>query len=385
MFHFAFDMTQARRWIVLCLATVVLHLGALNWAGQHLSRPDHPDVPAPPVQVRLRPAAPAPRPAEVPAVAAQPVPQKPQLKRQQPRPASARAATLSVVKPPQAATIDMPTLPPAPAIADTPAQQPPAERNAGAEVPPATTPVPADTPPPAPLPPASPAKSYRINLPPSLEINYAVSKGNLKDENASKTEGNGIIRWFNLGQQYRIEGDAKILFATLFSFQSEGEITGSGITPLIYTEKRAFRAPTNTHFQRQRNVISFSASTREFPRSEGAQDRASMLWQLTGIGRGNSEKMSGSSVIEFVVASEREAELWQFHVLGQESLQLGNSELIALHLQRAPPDGSFGSKIDVWLSPQHEWAPVRILQTDSNGNTTEMIMTKFTLNNNAFR
>ncbi len=211
-----------------------------------------------------------------------------------------------------------------------------------------------------------------------MELKYRVRKGkNLNDGNGL-TEGSGAIRWQNLGTTYRINTEAKILFITLFSSQSEGEITESGITPLLFSRKTP-RATTNTHFQRSKNVISFSASTREYPRTDGAQDQSSMIFQLAAVGLGNSEQMSDGNIIEFVVASHREAEPWQFRVMGMENMQLEGKEAMTWHLQRAPAAGSFSSRFDIWLSPPHFWAPVHIMQTDSDGSVTEMSMSKFTL------
>lgn len=211
-----------------------------------------------------------------------------------------------------------------------------------------------------------------------MELKYKVRKAKSLDDTSSLTEGTGTIRWQNLGQQYRINTAAKILFLTLFSSQSEGEITESGIAPLLYTKTNP-KATTNTHFQRARNVISFSASTREYPRTEGAQDQSSMIFQLAAIGLGNSEQISDDNLIEFVVASHRDAEPWQFRVLGLEKTRLENKEGLTWHLQRAPAAGSFSSKFDIWLSPAHHWAPVHIMQTDSDGSVTEMSMSQFTL------
>lgn len=238
---------------------------------------------------------------------------------------------------------------------------------------PAPTPAPAES---------ASGKTFRSNPLPSMELKYRVRKAKSGDDTASVTEGSGSIRWQNQGQQYRIDGDAKILFITLFSFQSEGEITPDGIAPLLYSEKRGTRSRTNTHFQRGKNVISFSASTREFPRPEGAQDRASMLWQLAAIGSADNENLSANSVIEFVVAGEKDADAWQFKLVGTENLPLEGRAMSAWHFVRTPASGSFGSKIDVWLSPQHEWAPVRIIQTETDGSLIEMTMTKFTLSGN---
>jgi hypothetical protein len=99
--------------------------------------------------------------------------------------------------------------------------------------------------------------------------------------------GRGSIAWTNEGQRYKVEGKAKALFFTLLNFTSVGELDAWGVSPELYTEQKGFKSATNTHFNRERNVVSFSASTTSYPRRGGEQDRASLIWQLAAIGRGD--------------------------------------------------------------------------------------------------
>lgn len=231
----------------------------------------------------------------------------------------------------------------------------------------------------------SPPPTYRVKPLPSIEIQYALQRtagsGDTSDANAAQTRGRGSIRWQNLGQQYRLTGEFKFLFFTFLRFQSEGELDGNGIAPLLYSEKKGTRSLTNTHFQRNNNTISFSASTKQYPRSPGAQDWASVVWQLAGIGLADSEKFQAQAELEIVVAGARDATTWRFRVQGLKHLVLDNHELDAWHLSRIPLPGSRERQLDIWLSPQHQFAPARILQTDPNGSQIEMKMTAFTLLN----
>jgi hypothetical protein len=100
--------------------------------------------------------------------------------------------------------------------------------------------------------------------------------------------GSGKINWQSDGARFRIDGEAGVLFFTVFNFSSEGTVSDNGIEPVLYTEKRFRKSATNTHFHRERNTISFSASTVSYPRQGGEQDRASIAWQLAGIGRADA-------------------------------------------------------------------------------------------------
>ncbi len=389
MYAIVLKITDAKRTFLFCAATLLLHWSAIHWAGQHMTAP----VPVPAtgvasVNVRFVQA-----PANLAAQAVASIPASAPIRPK--RPKKERPAKLSKPDNPSALLPAMPMagiVPPPDIVAETlaalpmPADSPTdtktnpnpetlAETSLGSSA--ETSPsVPASTSTPT-SEQAPPAKTYRVQLPPSAELQYVVRKVDGKQENASPTTGRGKIRWINQGGRYRIEGDVSFLFFTLLNFQSEGELNTHGIAPVLYTEKRGTRSRTNTHFQRDNNIISFSASTRQFPRTEDAQDRASVLWQLAGIGKGDSANLELASIIDIQVASEREAEAWHFFVSGVESITLEQGQLQVWRFTRVPRAGSYERRLDVWLSPAHNWSPVRIRDTEANGTYTEMSMTNF--------
>ncbi len=373
------DFTQishVKRWIFFCLATLILHLGALNWAARHLTRPSElkPLDAGKSVTVNLarreKPQVVAPQPASPPKpeLAAQAVLKPPKKKSAKPAPASAAAPTTVATKPdvlpePQPESKPEPQPDPQPdpiASTNSDKKAEPIENVALAEA-------------------LAKPNSYQFEIPPSMEVNYTVRKSNRVDEKEHPTNGRGTIRFNNLGGGYRIEGEFKFLFFTFFSFTSEGGINQFGLSPVLYSEKRGTRALTNTHFQQEKQIISFSASTKQFPLSDGAQDRASILWQLASIARAAGSKFSDNTVIDVVVAGEKRADLWTFQNKGNESIKLGSGELATMHWVQQPPEGSYERRIDVWLSPQHQWAPVKIVYTEANGNVLEMEMSNVTV------
>lgn len=187
--------------------------------------------------------------------------------------------------------------------------------------------------------------------------------------------GSGTISWHTDGSKYTVDGDFGVLFITALRFQSRGTIEDSGIAPELYSEKRFRKAETNTHFQRERNTISFSASTLTYPLSGGEQDRASIVWQLAGIGRGDSEKFVAGSSIDLFVAGTRNAETWQILIVGQEDITIDGISTRAWHVARAPQVGSYEQKLDIWLAPDQNWYPVRLRYTETNGDYLDMTLT----------
>jgi hypothetical protein len=213
---------------------------------------------------------------------------------------------------------------------------------------------------------------YSINLPPSAELHYDASilkKG-------MPYQGQSTIEWQSESGEYKINGVTDIAGIGIRSFQSEGTVDQSGIAPLLYTEQSTRKSITNTHFQRERNIISFSSSTVSYPRQGGEQDRASIIWQLAGIGRGSPEKLKADEDFDIFVAGVRDGETWRIHVIGQEETVLSTGKTNTWHLVRIPPAGTYQQRLDVWLAPRQAWYPVKLRYTQVNGDTLELSLTK---------
>lgn len=213
---------------------------------------------------------------------------------------------------------------------------------------------------------------YSINLPPSAELRYeasALKKG-------LSFRGQSTVNWQSDGSQYHINGATDIAEIGTRSFQSEGTIDQSGIAPLLYTEKSSNKSATNTHFQRERNIISFSSSTASYPRQGGEQDRASVIWQLAGIGRGTPEKFLAGADFEIFVAGVRDGETWRIHVIGEEETDLPTGNTHTWHLVRTPRPGTYEQQLDIWLAPHQAWYPVKLRYTQANGDALDMSLIK---------
>lgn len=210
-----------------------------------------------------------------------------------------------------------------------------------------------------------PALFSQFSLPPSANLSYdAVAiKGN------SKVEGRGQVKWVQDGRQYSITGEASVLFLSVLSYRSEGHLTDVGILPEMYVEKRLGKSSTNTHFHRERQTISFSASTNSYPVKGGEQDRGSVFWQLAGLARGNPDKLQAGLSFELIIAGSRTADPWQVTVLGREPVAMAQGSTEAWHLRIVRQDGGADYQLEVWLAPAQEWYPVKILYVDRKGTT----------------
>jgi len=234
-----------------------------------------------------------------------------------------------------------------------------------------TTAAPTAAPPPAATSETPPLFS-RVSLPPSADLSYDA----LAIKGSSKVEGRGLVKWVQDGRQYSITGEASVLFLSVLSYRSEGRLGEVGILPELYTEKRLGKSSTNTHFHRERQTISFSASTNNYPVKGGEQDRGSVFWQLAGLARGNPEKIQAGLSFELVIAGSRTADPWRVTVHGTESITLGQGRTDAWHMSLVRPDGGTDYQLEVWVAPEQDWYPVKIMYADRKGTSLGLTLSK---------
>lgn len=348
-----------RRWAALLVASVLIHLMALQWADDNIG--------ISPTRMRdqvivadLRAPA-ANEPAVLPKPKLQDKPVRKPRKRVRPPPAPviapapeaamalATAADTAMPEPDVTDAAEALTIPEEAAVAAPKASETPAEQG---------------------------GVHYKIDPAPSAELKYDVQA--LRE--GQTVYGSGKIHWQTDGGMYSVTGEASVLFFTVLQFRSEGALDGFGVAPVIYSEKRFRKSETNTHFNHdERNSISFSASTASYPRSGGEQDRASIIWQLAGIGRGDSEKFIPGAEIDLFVAGVRDAETWRIRVLGLEDIEVGTGKAIAWHVVRAPRAGSYDQQLDIWLAPQQQWYPVKLRYTETNGDYLDMSLSNLNI------
>lgn len=354
---------RPKRWLALLLASALLHGIVLDLAGGQIGMPMPAPQSLPPdvVSVHLQAALSPPVPVTV---ARPPRPKPKRLPKLHPAPTPVRHAPDAPAVPDEAVAVTDVVIN---TMTDTTTDQDTAMVVPDSNMTPviaqapdvAAAPVDATATAPSPL---------SIDPPPSVLLKYQVESS----KDGRPIYGSGKIAWNARGGAYAINGEASVLFFTVLEFHSEGEFDSFGVAPLLYTEKRMRKPVTNTHFQSDPKVVSFSASTATYPRQGGEQDRATIVWQLAALGRGSGRLFAPGAQLDVVVAGVRDAETWDIRVIGLETIKIPAGEMQAWHLARQPRAASFDQKIDIWLAPQQQWYPVRIRYTDKNGDYLDM-------------
>lgn len=352
---------RSLRWLAVVLASLLLHLAAFQWAEKRIGLPSwhEPEEPVittellrPPVPRKIVP--PQPHPVAVHHL-------HPSRPKPRPKPAAPPPIPLSQTMPLPGTSAEV-----APSSDTDDDSSPFAPTGSSVEIPP--------------VPQAPPAPSYRFDPPPSAELQYDVFA--LREQ--EKWYGSGKFLWDAAAGRYRILGEASITFffkITVLNFRSEGTITDAGIAPSLYSETPFHKPTTETRFLHgagDDGTISFSASNAIYPYHGGEQDRASIIWQLAGIGRGNPSQFVPGAQIDVFVAGTRDGETWPMQVVGLDRIESSYGKMSAWHVVRMPRPASHDQKIDIWLAPQHDWYPVKVRYTYADGDYLDLSLSDLT-------
>jgi len=229
---------------------------------------------------------------------------------------------------------------------------------------------------PAPAEPKLPV--YKMAPPPSADLLLDVDR---IDANGTKWTGQAALGWHRAADRYQVKVEIGISVlvtrVNLVVLNSEGTLGEAGLMPVKMTEKRRGRAETATHFNAADKKITFSASQASFPLQPGAQDKATIPLQLAAIARGDPGQLKGEIAVQ--VAEDKDASVYRFIVIGQEDITTPMGRMHAWHLSRPPMPGAYSSRLDIWLSPEHDWYPVKISNLEANGAVTTQTVSKITL------
>ena len=347
----------AWRWVAVFVAVTILHMLAAGWIERHHSAP--PPVVHVPLQVALlkpqrieRAAPPAARGGAAQKPAPHPV-----------RPAAQDAHALHAITPPQ----PHPKVPAeqaasAPAASDTAASSvatasanPASQADAAAgngQTPGAPTP--------------NASHGAKFSIPPSGDLQYDTFYNGVRNQP-------GTIHWMSDGTQYEMVVSVPLPFVGTFSWTSRGHVDAFGLAPDQYIEKRGHRTPDVTTFNRSAKQIQFTRTTTTLALPDAAQDRFSMVMQLASLVRGDPDAYRPGVTREFYVADNDSGEIWPVMTIGDETVQTDHGNVTARHFMRMPRRAGDKRRIDVWLAPSLGWLPVRLVQTEPDGNEFELL------------
>ncbi len=211
--------------------------------------------------------------------------------------------------------------------------------------------------------PVTPARTTTlpVRIAPPLHLHYEVS-GHTRERAVT---GQAELSWQHDGVHYeaRLDQDGEGLVRR--RQHSAGQITPRGLAPRRYAERT--RHEEAVHFERGDGRAVFSANRPPAPLQSDAQDRLSLLLQLGARIAARPRAYPPGSHLEIQTATTREATIWRFQVEGREELRLPGGHQDTLRLMRRPV-GEFEPRLEVWLAPGLDYAPVRMRLTQPTGD-----------------
>lgn len=162
---------------------------------------------------------------------------------------------------------------------------------------------------------------------------------------------------------------------TVLALESQGKVMPAvGVAPVRYTEQRMERAPQAVNFQWDSRKVTFSASTAEFPLNDGVQDQLSFMAQLALLAQAFPDRFQPGMAVAMEVASTRSVRIYDFRVVGWESIGTPTGTMEALKIERVLPSGVRDARIALWLAPALRWLPARTRTVLPNEDTVETVL-----------
>lgn len=203
-----------------------------------------------------------------------------------------------------------------------------------------------------------------MSVPPSVRLHYDVQA----QYRGFTLGGRAELSWRHDGQAYEARLEASALGRPSRVQRSVGRVTAQGLAPDYFSDRS--RSEKATHFDREKNRLVFSNNRPEAPLAEGMQDRLSVVLQLAALVGGGPDRHVAGTTITVPTAGTGDAENWVFSVEGEEDLRLPGGNVRALKLQRLPRK-EYDQKVELWLAPRMDYAPVRLRLTNPNGDTVD--------------
>ncbi len=188
--------------------------------------------------------------------------------------------------------------------------------------------------------------------------------------------GSTTIEWRIGGAAYEassvtVDADGR----ALLTLASHGAVRPEvGIAPERYTEQRHGRAPQAVNFQWDAGIVSFSASSAVHPLQPGVQDQLSFMAQLALLAQAFPERFQPGMPVALEVAGTRHVRVYDFSVVGWQTIDLAGTRSEALKLERVIAPGAREARIALWLAPSLRWLPARTRTVLPNEDVVETVL-----------
>ena len=153
-------------------------------------------------------------------------------------------------------------------------------------------------------------------------------------------------------------------------FTSNGLIASDGLRPQRFEGQRDGRTEVRAEFEWAGEQLKLVSEGRNdvVALPAGTQDRLSAMYQFMFW---PVDKLKS---LDFAMTNGRKIEKYRYDITPNVELETPLGRMSTLHLvKRQEPNDN---RVEVWVSPQHHYLPVKVLIVERNGTRQEQIVTR---------
>jgi len=168
----------------------------------------------------------------------------------------------------------------------------------------------------------------------------------------------------------RSEGPLKLVLDDSITLRSRGRITGDGLQPLEFEQRRAGDASRDIHasFDWEHGVMHsrYKGESREVALPPATQDRVSVMYQFMTRGK-------GPATVEMNMSNGRKVDRYTYRLVEEVRLATPAGEFDTVHYERVTATAK-ESKAGLWLARDRFNIPVRVVFDDPKGLKLEQVL-----------
>lgn len=209
-------------------------------------------------------------------------------------------------------------------------------------------------------------------LPGRVEIKYRMLLGSL-------SIGEGYDVFEHDGSSYKLTSESKTAGIAAMIYQlnvtrvSTGAITARGLRPNTYDETRNGKPKRSVRFDwKQKKAELFDGVSTQ------TVDLPDNTWDMASFGYNFAFYPPTTAQMDLFLTDGRRVSPYKFAVLEKERIETELGSIDAVHvrkLQRPDDPRAF----EVWLAPEHNYAPVRIRFTEKDGAAFDSVATHISI------
>ncbi len=182
----------------------------------------------------------------------------------------------------------------------------------------------------------------------------------------------------NSGTKYRIVSESNptgllaLFVRTKIRIHSSGAVTAAGLRPEQFDYGRLDDASKNVSaafdWRARQLHLTFDGRNETIALPPDTQDRVSLMYQFMFL---PAEKFGD---LAFNMTNGKKIEPYRYHLAGTELIDtpLGKLNTLRLVKQREADDNA----VEVWLAPERNFFPVRLLILENDGSKFEQVITR---------